>query len=67
MHVRYLLAELGVHGDVAFLATALLSPLEPVVLEQQIQRRAPAGSSGSRPGGTTWCGGWSASVPADGA
>ena len=36
MHVRYLLTELGVHGDVAFLATALLSPLEPVILEQQI-------------------------------
>ena len=35
MHVRYLLTELGVRGDVAFLATALLAPLEMVVLVQQ--------------------------------
>ena len=35
MHVRYLLHELGVRGDVFFLATALLSPLEMVVLVQQ--------------------------------
>jgi AcrR family transcriptional regulator len=34
-HVRYLLSELGVTGDVALLATALLSPLEAVILEQQ--------------------------------
>jgi AcrR family transcriptional regulator len=35
MHVRYLLNELGVRGDVSFLATALLAPLEMVVLVQQ--------------------------------
>lgn len=35
MHVRYLLGELGVRGDLVFLATALLSPLEMVVLVQQ--------------------------------
>jgi AcrR family transcriptional regulator len=35
MHVRYLLSELGVRGDLFFLATALLSPLEMVVLVQQ--------------------------------
>jgi len=35
MHVRYLLNELGVRGDVFFLATALLAPLETVVLVQQ--------------------------------
>jgi AcrR family transcriptional regulator len=36
MHVRYLLGELGVRGDIAFLATALLAPLEVPILEQQI-------------------------------
>jgi AcrR family transcriptional regulator len=35
MHVRYLLGELGVRGDIAILATALLAPLEVVILEQQ--------------------------------
>lgn len=35
MHVRYLLTELGVGGDVPILATALLAPLEIVVLQQQ--------------------------------
>jgi AcrR family transcriptional regulator len=34
-HVRYLLGELQVSGDVALLATALLAPLELVILEQQ--------------------------------
>lgn len=37
MHVRYLLGELGVRGDIAFLATALLAPLEAVILTQQTQ------------------------------
>ena len=37
MHVRYLLTELGVRGDIGFLATALLAPLEMVVLVQQIR------------------------------
>jgi AcrR family transcriptional regulator len=37
MHVRYLLGELGVRGDVAFLATALLAPLEVPILEQQVE------------------------------
>ena len=35
MHVRYLLSELGVRGDINFLATALLAPLEMVILVQQ--------------------------------
>lgn len=35
MHVRYLLSELGVRGDVGLLATALIAPLEPVILRQQ--------------------------------
>lgn len=38
MHVRYLLGELGVTGDLLMLATALLAPLELVVLEQQVTR-----------------------------
>ena len=36
MHVRYLLGELRVTGDLLMLATALLAPLELVVLEQQV-------------------------------
>jgi len=35
MHVRYLLGELRVRGDIAILATALLAPLEMVILAQQ--------------------------------
>lgn len=35
-HVRYLLGEIGVHGDIALLATALLAPLEIPILRQQI-------------------------------
>lgn len=35
MHVRYLLGELHVRGDLALLATALLAPLEAPILEQQ--------------------------------
>ena len=38
MHVRYLLSELGVRGDLPVLATALLAPLEVVVLDQQVGR-----------------------------
>ncbi|RNL79897.1 TetR/AcrR family transcriptional regulator [Nocardioides marmorisolisilvae] len=34
-HVRYLLSELGVHGDIALLATAILAPLEVPILRQQ--------------------------------
>jgi AcrR family transcriptional regulator len=37
MHVRYLLHALDVRGDVSFLATALLAPLEMVVLVQQTE------------------------------
>ena len=37
MHVRDLLGELGVHGDLAFLATALLAPLEAPILEQHME------------------------------
>jgi AcrR family transcriptional regulator len=36
-HVRYLLGELGVRGDIALLATALLAPLELPILQQQTQ------------------------------
>ncbi len=36
-HVRYLLGQLGVRGDIALLAIALLAPLEVVILEQQTQ------------------------------
>lgn len=35
MHVRYLLTELSVGGDIPLLATALIAPLEVVVLTQQ--------------------------------
>lgn len=35
-HVRYLLDQIGVDGDVALLATALLAPLEVPILRQQI-------------------------------
>jgi AcrR family transcriptional regulator len=40
MHVRYLLGQLGVRGDLSFLATALLAPLEMVVLVQQTRIEA---------------------------
>jgi AcrR family transcriptional regulator len=36
MHVRYLLGQLGVTGDVPLLAVALLAPLEAPVLDQQV-------------------------------
>jgi AcrR family transcriptional regulator len=36
-HVRYLLDQLEVAGDIALLATALMAPLEVVILEQQIE------------------------------
>ena len=38
MHVRHLLGELGVDGDLPLLATAILAPLELVVLQQQVDR-----------------------------
>jgi AcrR family transcriptional regulator len=37
MHVRYLLSELGVTGDLPILVTALMAPLEVPILEQQIE------------------------------
>jgi hypothetical protein len=37
MHQRYLKGELDVRGDIAFLATALLAPLEVPILEQQVE------------------------------
>jgi len=37
MHVRYLLGELRVQGDLPILATALLAPLEAVILTQQVR------------------------------
>jgi len=37
MHVRYLLGDLGVSGDVPLLATALMAPLEAPILHQQVR------------------------------
>jgi AcrR family transcriptional regulator len=37
MHVRHLLSELHVSGDLAILATALLAPLEVPILVQQVE------------------------------
>jgi AcrR family transcriptional regulator len=37
MHVRYLLGDLGVTGDVPLLATALMAPLEAPILDQQVR------------------------------
>jgi AcrR family transcriptional regulator len=37
MHVRFLLGELRVRGDLGYLATALLAPLELAILEQQVE------------------------------
>lgn len=37
MHVRYLLSELGVTGDLPLLATALLAPFEMAILDQQLR------------------------------
>ena len=36
MHVRYLLDQLDVRGDIALLATAILAPLEMVILDQLV-------------------------------
>ena len=36
MHVRHLLTELGVTGDIPLLATAIMAPLEVPILEQQV-------------------------------
>jgi AcrR family transcriptional regulator len=36
MHVRYLLHELGVDGDLPLLSVALLAPLEAPILDQQV-------------------------------
>lgn len=38
MHVRYLLGELGVPGDIPLIATALLAPLEMVILDQLVNQ-----------------------------
>ena len=37
MHVRYLLSELDVTGDLPLLATALMAPLEAPILDQQVR------------------------------
>ena len=37
MHVRYLLAQLGVTGDLPLLATALMAPMELPILDQQVR------------------------------
>jgi AcrR family transcriptional regulator len=36
-HVRYLLGELGVQGDIPLLAVALMAPLELPILDQQVR------------------------------
>ena len=61
MHVRYLLSQLGVGGDLPYLATALVAPLEIIVLREQVDR---AGVPMDRlwPGGPTWSDGWSGPV-----
>jgi AcrR family transcriptional regulator len=42
MHVRHLLGELGVTGDLTYLAACLLAPLELPILHQQLeQERLP--------------------------
>jgi AcrR family transcriptional regulator len=38
MHVRYLLDELDVRGDIALLATGILAPLEMVILDQLVRK-----------------------------
>ena len=38
MHMRYLMEQIGVRGDIAFLAAALLAPLETIILVQQTER-----------------------------
>lgn len=37
MHLRYLLAQLHVTGDLPLLATALMAPLEAPILDQQVR------------------------------
>ncbi len=37
MHVRHLLADLDTRGDLQVIATALIAPLAPAVLQQQIE------------------------------
>lgn len=37
MHVRYLLGQIGVSGDLPLLATAILAPLEVPILDQQVR------------------------------
>jgi len=37
MHVRVLLTQLGVNGDLPLLATALMAPLEAPILDQQVR------------------------------
>jgi len=37
LHVRYLLEQLGVTGDLPLLATALLAPMEIPILHQQVE------------------------------
>lgn len=36
-HVRYLLDQLGVRGDIALLAVALMAPLELPIIDQQVR------------------------------
>ena len=37
MHVRYLLTQLGVTGDLPLLAVAIMAPLEAPILDQQVR------------------------------
>ena len=56
MHVRYLLGQLGVAGDLAYLATALVAPLEIIVLREQVDGPT-CRWTGSSPAGQTWSAG----------
>ena len=57
MHVRYLLRELGVDGDLPLLATAILAPARVWSCWSSRSNGSGSPSSGSRRAGTTWCGG----------
>ena len=56
MHVRYLLGELGVTGDVPLLAVALMAPLEAADPRPAGPDRGAPGRPGATPGGSTWPG-----------
>ena len=63
MHVRHLLQELGVRGDLALLATALLAPLEMADPPPADPRSTGSRSTGSTTAGSTWPAGSSGRTP----